>query len=279
MKLLVESLLRQKRKKYYSDSLIIATGGRSTPDLGSDGSGFKLTDSLGMKKSDLYPSLVQLKSNYGYLKHLKGTKVMAGVNLYIDDVKVDSDYGEVLFTDYGLSGPPILQLSREASKAVHKGIDKISVELDLLPRMDEDSLDELMIQRIENMPRKTLDHFFVGLLPKQLIVPLIKDNNFDMTMKAADISKATRGGLIVSWLKHFKVEITGTNQWNQSQVTAGGVDCREVNETNLSSLQYPPNVYLCGEILDMDGDCGGFNLQWAWSSGYVAGINAAKNRG
>lgn len=262
-------------KNYYGDKLILATGGRSTPDLGSDGSGYRLAEALGHTVSHVYPSLIQLQSDYGYLKHLKGTKVMAGLKLMIDDTAVKSEYGELLFTDYGISGPPVLQISREASKALseNKNMTKVQVIADLVPSLSDEKLDDILLGRIESMPYKTMEHFFVGLLPKQLIVPLIKDNGMDMSMKAANITRADRSK-IQKWLKAFTLNITGTRQWNQSQVTAGGVDCSEVDPVTLASTLHP-NLFLCGELLDMDGDCGGFNLQWAWSSGYIAGLNAA----
>lgn len=264
-------------KKYYGDALILAAGGRSTPNLGSDGSGYKLSESIGLNRTDVYPSLVQLTSNYAYLKHLKGTKVMASIQLCFNGEKHRKEYGELLFTDYGISGPPVLQISREASIACnHCKKSSVHIECDLMPAMTEEALDTLLIKRIEHMPTKTLERFFIGMLPKQLIVPLIKDTNMTLTDQAASITKRQRQA-IIQWLKSLDLTITGTNQWNQSQVTAGGVDCNDVDEATLS-VKGKPNVYVCGELLDMDGDCGGFNLQWAWSSGYVAGLNAAKGK-
>ncbi len=263
-----------KQKSYYSDRLIMATGGKSAPDLGSNGGGYNLLEDLGLKMVRPFPSLIQLESDYRYLKHLKGTKMMANISVVINEQIHRTEYGELLFTDYGVSGPPILQLSRHASKALHHKIRGVQLMIDLMPAIDEEAMDQLLLRRIEHMPYKTLDAFFEGMLPKALIVPVIKDNELSMDMKAADISKVMRRS-IVKWLKGFTLSITGTRQWNQSQVTAGGIDCTMVNATTLQSHQYP-NLYLCGELLDIDGDCGGYNLQWAWSSGYVAGRNAGK---
>lgn len=261
-----------RSKKWYGDNVILAAGGKSTPDLGSNGSGFKLAESLGLKVIQPYPSLIQLTSDYRYLKHLKGTKMMANISIVINEQVMGSEYGELLFTDYGLSGPPILQLSRHASKALHHGVRGVELKIDLMPSVDRASMDQMILRRIENMPYKTLDVFFEGMLPKALMVPVLKDNDLNLEMKASDISKAMRQR-IIEWLKGFTIQVKGTRQWNQSQATAGGVDCTMVHPESLQSIQYP-NLYLCGEVLDIDGDSGGFNLQWAWSSGYVAG-NAA----
>ena len=263
-----------QKRHYYGDQVILATGGKSAPDLGSNGSGFQMAQSLGLKVIDPYPSLIQLKSDYGYLKHLKGTKMMADAQIIVDERVCRKEYGEILFTDYGISGPPILQLSRTASKALHHGNKHVYIKLDLMPSISPEDLNELLLKRIDRMPYKSLQDFFEGMLPKTLIVPVIKDNQLDINGKASDITKVMRQK-IVEWLKGFTLPITGTRQWNQSQTTAGGVDCTMVNRETLECLQYP-NLYICGEVLDIDGDCGGYNLQWAWSSGYVAAINASK---
>ena len=267
-------VVQTKKKKYYGDKVVMACGGKSTPDLGSNGSGFKLAKDLGLNMIEPYPSLIQLESNYAYLKHLKGTKVMAKVDLVVEDVHLKSAYGELLFTDYGLSGPPILDVSRTAAQGIKNNKKKIEIHGDLVPLLDRAELEQMLLKRIESMSYKVLEDFFVGLLPKQMIIPLIKDCGMSPRDKGAQITSRQRE-MIVSWLKAFKLNITGTRQWNQSQVTAGGVDCREVDGTRLTCKKQP-NVILCGEMLDMDGDCGGFNLQWAWSSGYVAGVSAGK---
>lgn len=261
-------------KKYYGDVLIMATGGKSAPDLGSNGSGYNLVKQLGLTVIEPYPSLIQLVLDYGYLKHLKGTKVMANIAVAVHDQVYRLEYGEVLFTDYGISGPPVLQISRHASKAINRGVKDVVVTIDMMPKLDEDSLNSILLQRIEAMPYKKLSDFFEGLIPKQLIVPLIKDNQLNMDLQASNITKTDRQNIIL-WLKQLTLKVNGTRQWNQSQATAGGVDCTLVSSTTLRSLHHP-NLYICGELLDIDGDCGGFNLQWAWSSGYVAALHASK---
>lgn len=267
-------IVRTTVRNYYGDKVILATGGKSAPDLGSNGSGYILARQLGLDVVTPYPSLIQLSSDYNYLKHLKGTKVMANIAVAIHDQVYKKDYGEVLFTDYGLSGPPILQISRDASKALNRGVKDVKVTLDMMPRFDENALDKRLLDRINRMPYKNLGDFFEGMIPKQMIVPLIKDNQLSLDEQASQLTKGARQNIVI-WLKSLTLNITGTRQWNQSQATAGGVDCTCVHHTSLQSLRHS-NLYLCGEVLDMDGDCGGFNLQWAWSSGYVAAIHATE---
>ena len=263
-----------KEKTYYGDRVIMATGGKSAPDLGSNGSGYRLMESLGLPLITPYPTLVQLTSDYRYLKHLKGTKIMAELSILVDERVCRKEYGELLFTDYGISGPPVLQLSRHGSKAIHHNIKGVQVKVDLLPKLDQEALDKMLIKRIEQMPYKTMETFFEGMLPKALIIPVIKDNGLETDLKAADMTKVMRQN-VVNWLKGLTLDITGTRQWNQAQATAGGIDCSQVDQNSLATFVYP-DLYLCGELLDMDGDCGGYNLQWAWSSGYVAGVHAAQ---
>lgn len=260
-------------KNWYGDKVILATGGKSAPDLGSNGSGYFLAEKLGLRMVAPYPSLVQLTSDYHYLKHLKGTKMMADVSVVLGGEVVRSVYGELLLTDYGVSGPPVLQVSRHASKALQKGQRDVHLKIDLMPKVNREAMDQMLLRRIENMPYKPLEVFFEGMLPKALVVPIVKDNGLALDMKASDISKKMRQN-ITDWLKGFTIKITGTKQWHQSQATAGGVACTMVDGVSLRSHKHP-NLYLCGEVLDVDGDSGGFNLQWAWSSGYVAGRHAS----
>lgn len=259
--------------KYYCNSLIIAAGGHSSPNLGSDGSGFKLAEDLGHTIIPIFPSLVQLKTDYPYLKHLKGTRIQGKVNLLNEDkVIIQEEPGEVLFTDYGISGPSVLQISRRASFRYHNGLDTY-VTIDLIPEIEANELEHLLIKRFNNMPYKTAEQIMVGLINNRLIIPILRMSEIEISKKAADITKEERKRLI-NQIKYTLMTVTGINSWSQSQVTGGGISLKEINNKTLESL-IAKGVYFCGEILDVDGMCGGFNLQWAWSSGYIAGKNAA----
>jgi predicted Rossmann fold flavoprotein len=259
-------------KIYYCNKLIIATGGKSCPDLGSNGSGYKLAKMLGHTVIEPFPSLVQLKTDYQYLKQLQGTKIWGTVKILDDENNIyRKEKGEVLFTDYGVSGPPILQISRYGSKNLLRN-KSTYITIDLVSEYE--NIDTILINRFEKAPNKTIQESFVGFINNRLIIPIIKTANIDINKKVANITKEERIS-IGNTLKNLKMKVTGTNQWNQSQVTAGGVDTREIDSNTLES-KICKNIYLCGEIIDIDGDCGGYNLQWAWSSGAVAGLSASK---
>ncbi|MBC7959303.1 MAG: NAD(P)/FAD-dependent oxidoreductase [Vallitaleaceae bacterium] len=255
-------------QKFYCNKFVVATGGKSTPELGSDGSGYTLAKELGHTLTPVFPSLVQIKTDYPYLKHLKGTKIQGCARLHNEKKEVlQTEVGEILYTDYGISGPPILQISRIASDRIHQNLDTY-VTIDLIPEIEIDELDLLLRSRFEQMPYKSAENILIGLINSRLIVPMLKTAEVALSKKAADFSKAERKNLCKA-MKNACMKVTGINPWNQSQVTAGGVALSEVSKDLESRLK--PNVYFCGEILDVDGLCGGYNLQWAWSSGAVVG--------
>ncbi|MCT4544068.1 MAG: NAD(P)/FAD-dependent oxidoreductase [Vallitalea sp.] len=260
-------------KKYYGNKIILATGGKSSPDLGSNGSGFNIAKSLGHTIKNPIPSLVQLKSNAAFLKQLKGVKIN-GLAKIVDENNnlMREEYGEILFTDYGISGPPILQISRIASEYIYKN-KTVFVDIDFFNQLSYEELDQLLVNRFTSMPYKIIQDNFIGLINKRLINIIIKETGISLNKKSSDIKKEERHKL-VNILKQFRLKITGTNQWNQSQVTAGGVITNEINY-DLESKQMK-NIYLTGEIIDVDGDCGGYNLQWSWSTGAIAGLKASK---
>ncbi|MCT4597897.1 MAG: NAD(P)/FAD-dependent oxidoreductase [Vallitalea sp.] len=256
-------------KKYYGNKVILATGGKSTPDLGSNGSGYLLAKSLGHTLIKPIPSLVQLKSDAKFLKQIKGVKINGDAAVVDEEHNIlRKEYGEILFTDYGISGPPILQLSRIASSRVSNNKNVI-VDIDFMPKVCFEQLDTILLDRLTAMPYKTISDNFIGFVNKRLIPIIIKEAGIEINKKSSDISKKERNKL-VSILKKFSINIIGTNQWNQSQVTAGGIDVNEVDSNTLES-KITKGIYFAGEILDVDGDCGGFNLQWAWSTGAIVG--------
>lgn len=260
-------------EKFTADAVIIATGGKSSPQLGSNGSGFSILKSLGYAIRTPFASLVQLKTDFPYLKQVAGTKVIGDVRLLNERNEIlCREHGEILFADYGVSGPPILQISRQASYRNQKG-QKTLLEIDLAYEYDFQSLEDKLSERFSKMPMKTLEESLNGFLNNRLIAPVIKSVGLSPSQNVGEIKKREIKALAAG-LKNLKMQVTGTHQWNQSQVTAGGVDLDQINPNTLESKKHP-RLYLCGEVLDIDGDCGGFNLQWAWSSGAIAGKNAA----
>ena len=249
-----------KRKR--ADRVIIATGGMAGAQLGSDGSGYKLLESLGHKITKLYPSLVQIRTQTDTVKKLKGIKVNAKVSVG-DKEKT----GEVLFTDYGISGPPVFWLSSyiEGEK---------EITLDIMPEYSYTDISDMITKRVNTLGDIPLEDFFVGMLNKRVSQALLKHIGVEPLSRLASSLSRKEIQALSSIIKNFKLQIKGTSTWNNAQVTKGGADVSQFNADTMES-RLVKGLYCCGEVLDVDGDCGGYNLQWAWSSGYIAGIYAS----
>lgn len=260
-----------------ANKVIVATGGMASPQLGSNGSGYHLLKSLGHHLISPSPALVQLKLKSPFLKQLKGVKFIGQATLGTGERVIRTEDGEILFTDYGISGPPILQLSRMAVQALNQN-NHPWLRLDLFPQFSPDQLMELIQLRLAYQPEKPLDFSFVGLLNKRLIPVLLKTAEINPITMSARALKPHDLSRILSLLKGWTFDIIGSQPWSHAQVTAGGMDVGQVNPKTMES-RLVKGLYLAGELLDIDGDCGGFNLQWAWSSGYVAGDHASQSIG
>lgn len=257
----------------HGDKVILTTGGQASPQLGSDGSGYDLAKRLGHKLVDPLPALVQLKLIASFLKAVKGVKFMGNASIVKGNNALRSESGEILFTDYGISGPPILQLSRKASELISKG-QKAYVQVDMFPDLDLKDLIEELELRLGYQPEKPLDFSFVGLINNKLIPVVLSEAGITAPQKKCKNITDEELKNIASILKAWKLEISGTQTWKNAQITAGGIKVDEIDAKSMMS-KLVPGFYLAGEILDIDGDCGGFNLQWAWSSGFVAGDHAS----
>ncbi|SHE87050.1 NAD(P)/FAD-dependent oxidoreductase [Clostridium fallax] len=254
--------------------LIIACGGKSAVKTGSDGSGFSLARGLGHNIIEPKPSLVQLKLEYDRLKALSGVKFDGFSSIYINNKLERTEFGEILFTDYGISGPPILQLSRNASVGLSEGKD-VFISIDMMPNKSIDELENFLESHFAMFSHRSISDSLIGIINKKLIVTLLKEANVSNIHKPCWELDWNEKKNILSLLKCWKFKCIGTNGFQNAQVTIGGVDTKEINNLTLES-KLIKNLYFCGEIIDVDGDCGGFNLQWAWSSGFVAGFNASK---
>ncbi len=262
-----------ERTSYKSDALILATGGRAASSLGSDGSGYALAKSFGHSISPVVPALVQLRCKGSFFKQLAGIRIHATVKLCVEDIATTSDTGELQLTNYGISGIPVFQVSRYAGKALyHK--QSVKAWIDFLPNTDIDSLNQLFKQRKEKHTEKTAEDFLIGMFHKKLIPILLKTAGISRTTNVLEI-KEEQWTKLATVCKQFAVEVEGTNDFEQAQVCAGGVRTVEIDEETMES-KYTDGLYLTGELLDVDGICGGYNLQWAWATGYLAGKNAAK---
>lgn len=251
-----------------ADVVIAAFGGKSMPASGSDGRSFEILKKLGLKITDLKPALTQVKLESKYLKHLSGTKVLGEAKLFKANKEIDRRRGEILFTNYGISGPPILDLSVNISEGNY-------IEVPLINNVDEKTVD-MLYSRYYMFPDFSLEEYLMGIVDKKFIHYIVDYLNLDKKIAMNMVSMADFQKIIEVLLKSsFKV--IGTTGFKNSQVTRGGVDLSEVNSHDYSTKKFK-NLYIIGEALNIDGDCGGYNLHFAFASGFRLGkILSAKN--
>lgn len=274
---------------YEADALILACGSRAVPASGSDGSGYELAKKLGHTIRKVVPALVPVTCRAGFLSALAGVRCRAGVALWeyrdvssTEPVLVKADTGELQWTKYGVSGIVVFQLSRFISSA-QPGT-KQYLEIDFLPEYEQEAVTKLLLGRCRVLGEEKAGLLLAGLLNEKLIPVVLEQADKILKSKkslAKTVCRSLQGEQIaamVQVMKKLRLEVTGTKDFDTAQVCAGGVDCREVSEETLESKIHK-QLYFAGELLDVDGPCGGYNLQWAWSSGYVAGTHAGGDYG
>lgn len=259
---------------YPADAVILAAGGASYPGTGSDGGGAKLAAKLGHKIVPLRPSLVPLESDYAYVDDLQGLSLRnVQGTLTADGEKIGSEFGEMLFTHFGVSGPIILSLSNLAAKALDEG-KEVELHIDLKPALSEEKLDARIQRDFTQYSKKQLANGMKDLLPQRLI-PVVCDMAYlDEEKFINQISREERHRLLAA-LKNFCVPITSTRPLAEAIVTAGGVSVKEINPKTMES-KLIRGLHFAGEVMDVDGYTGGYNLQAAFSSGHAAGMAAAE---
>ncbi|TNJ66885.1 NAD(P)/FAD-dependent oxidoreductase [Paenibacillus hemerocallicola] len=259
---------------YTSDYIFLCTGGLTAPKTGTDGSGYTLARRLGHTLIDPVPGIVQLKLEYPYLKELSGVKFEGLGHIIVNGEVIRSEYGEILFTDYGASGPPILQLSRKAAYQLARG-ETVTLSLDMMPDRTEVEVVDFLDTHWGTFGHRTVAASLIGILNKKLIPVLLKEAGIDQepNLLCQDLSWKTKK-ILYRLMKRWEFIVTDTNGFTNAQTTAGGIDTKELKEGTLES-KLVPGLYLAGEVMDVDGDCGGYNLQWAWSSGYSAAMALA----
>lgn len=260
------------KNKISADAVILAAGSKAAPVTGSDGSGYTLAKQLGLSMIPVLPALVQLRCKEKFYKSVSGVRVQAEVSIYAGKKCLGKDQGEVQLTNYGISGIPVFQVSRYAARALYEKKNVFAV-LNFFPELSQDEFMNLLKQRISLRSKKTVEEFFVGLFNKKLADLWISLSQIDRKKQVGKLTEEEVKRLTLL-IQHFETEITETNGFEQAQICCGGVDTKELNPETLE-VYCVPGLYLAGEILDVDGICGGYNLQWAWSSGYVAGREAA----
>lgn len=247
-----------------SDALIVACGGAAGTKLGGGLSGYQLLRSLGHHCTKLAPSLVQLKTDPSLVQGLKGVRANAALMLKINDTLLAASQGEVQFTDYGISGPAVFEISRAA--AMSGGT---VLHLDLLPGYGAEELLSALCIRISRFPALEAGDLLTGILHNRLGKMLVKACGISLSATLTALSWEQLNA-VVEICRNFALPITGNMGMDGAQVTAGGVVTQEFDPNTLQSRMIS-GLYACGEVLDVDGDCGGFNLQWAWASGMLAG--------
>lgn len=261
----------KKRKKGYelitneetlkADVVVAAFGGKAMPASGSDGVSFEILKKMGIRVTDLKPALTQLKLDSKYLKHLSGTKVLGRARLLKDEKLIDEREGEILFTNYGISGPPILDMSVNIS-------DNNIIEVPLINNLNEDSID-MLYNRYYMFPDFSLEEFLLGIVDKKFIHYIVDSLNMDKNI-AMNMIPVGDFEKIVGLLLKSRFRVIGNTGFKNAQVTRGGVSLDEVNPENYESKKFK-GLYIIGEALDIDGDCGGYNLHFAFGCGYRLG--------
>ena len=250
---------------FSADKVILCAGGAAGSKVGGVMDGYQLGKQLGHHRTALYPSLVQLKTDPTYPRALKGVKAEARVRILRGGEVLAENRGEILFTEYGVSGPAIFEISRAAAT----GGDGLAVELDFLPDWDNAATTEWLRQRRDASGTREAGTLLSGTLHSRLGQMVCKAAGFTSqsadTLTDADLTKIAR------CLRAFTLEVQGVCGFDQAQVTAGGLRTGEFFPETMES-RLVPGFYACGEVLDIDGDCGGYNLQWAWSSAHLAGL-------
>lgn len=255
------------------EKLVLACGGKSATKTGSDGTGYTLAKNFDHTIINTIPGIVQLKLDHKSLKALAGIKFDGYAEVISDGVSKRKDFGEILFTDYGISGPPILQISREASYWHSKGKD-VKIVVDMMPDKTLEDVENFLEGHFAIFSHRKVIDSLIGIINKKLIPILLKEAEiFDLHKPCYELTWKEKKQLF-SLMKAWEFKCTGTNGFQSAQVTAGGVNTKEVDPKTLES-KLVDNLYFCGEILDVDGDCGGFNLQWAWSSGFLVAQSCA----
>ena len=263
-------LVESSEESVYCDKVIVACGGLAGTKLGGSMSGYKLLSKLGHKTTRLRPALVQLKCAWGGISALKGVRANCHVQIKKDCEVFSQSKGELQFTDYGVSGPVIFEVSRD----VCYGAGKWVACLDLLPEYDADTLFAELHRRAET--QLPVDELLTGILHNRLGRVLTKAAGIKDRKMAAELTDAELSA-VCNAVKAFEIELTEPMGMDSAQVTAGGVLTESFDPDTMES-KLVPGLYACGEVLDIDGDCGGYNLQWAWSSGRLAGLSAGKGQ-
>lgn len=264
---------RTSKKQYRTKKVILSCGSKASAVSGSDGSGYTLAKQLGHTISPVVPALVQLRSDDKDFRKLGGVRTDAKVSLFVDGEKSAEDRGELQLTNYGISGIPVFQVSRYASKALLKN-KRVTAVIDFIPEMKEQIFTESILMNRASKERQMAEELLNTIFPEKLISVLLTKSGINKTVWAEKISEE-QWRRFCHLCKHYEVEISASNTFEQAQVCAGGVCTNEIDPHTMESL-CSKGAYVTGELLDVDGICGGYNLHFAWVSGILAGMSCTE---
>nr|WP_294682879.1 NAD(P)/FAD-dependent oxidoreductase [uncultured Anaerotignum sp.] len=259
-----------KEETLRADAVIICCGGMAGGKLGGTQSGYDLLKSQGHTLTKLFPALVQVKTDTAFVKALKGVRADGAVLVERNGKILAENAGEIQFTDFGISGPTVFEISR----VISTGKAPLTVHLNLLRNLSHEEVVSLLQNRKKTMPHQALENFLTGILHNRLGRTILRYAGFGLaepihSLMPSDIKR------IAHAIQDFSLSVLGTMGFDAAQVTAGGIRTEEFNPSTMES-RLVPGLFAAGEVLDIDGDCGGYNLQWAWASGYLAGKSAAE---
>ncbi len=258
-------------KKMKADAVIVATGGISYPSTGSTGDGYRFAKETGHRVTELLPSLVPMEVRQWYAKELQGLS-LRNIEICITDgkKKLYEEFGEMLFTHYGVTGPVILSASSVVGKTLRKK--ELTLHIDLKPALSEEQLDKRILREFDANHNKQYKNSIDSLFPAKLKPVMIELSEIEPEKKVNEITKEERQRL-VHLIKDFTMTLTGLRSYNEAIITKGGVSVKEIDPGTMESKKMK-GLYFAGEVLDLDAVTGGYNLQIAWSTGYLAGMNA-----
>ena len=258
------------KKEIYADNVIVCTGGLSYPSTGSTGDGYRFAETAGHTVVECTPALVPFNIMEEWVKALQGLSLKnTAITIYDKDKKLYSDFGEMLFTHFGVSGPMILSASGNIKADKFKN--PLKLIIDLKPAMSEEQLDKRILRDFDENKNKQFRNSINKLLPSKLVPIILELSGIDPDKKVNEISKEERLGF-VHLLKNLTMTINGLRGWNEAIITKGGICVKNINPSTMES-KLVSNLFFAGEVLDLDAMTGGYNLQIAWSTGYLAGLN------
>lgn len=257
-------------KTVEADDVIVATGGISYPSTGSTGDGYRMAEESGHALVECTPSLVPFETKEDWVKDLQGLSLRnVTVSIYHGKKKLYEDFGEMLFTHFGVSGPLVLSASGMIKPVQFK--QELCMYIDLKPALDAEQLDKRILREFDAAMNKQLKNVIGSLMPAKMIPVVIRLSGIDLDKKVNEVSREERQHL-VQLLKRLPLTINGLRGWNEAIITKGGVSVKDINPSTMESKKVS-HLFFCGEVLDLDALTGGYNLQIAWSTGYLAGIS------